>query len=203
MNDLKIFKLGLAFAEVLQGDKEAIADIKKLYDNHPEMFENIEDLINVIQEVALEPKIIVNAKRDGAYLGAKVLDKKKMGEIAIENDSGTNVIFHANKKREKEFYKIEKQLQVETPTPSTHRDLPTGELVNDKNQLPGKNLHSVVTDENIIPKSDKNSNEIEEVNLLKESFDEKIKELKNNFNDIWNDEKNKTNKNSNTRKQNG
>lgn len=58
--------------------------------------------------------------------------------------------------------KIEKQLQVETPTPSTHRDLPTGELVNDKNQLPGKNLHSVVIDENIVPNSDKNSNEIEE-----------------------------------------
>ena len=63
-----------------------------------------------------------------------------------------------------------------------------------------RNFHNSVSD-NIIPKSDKNSNKIEEVNLLKESFDEKMKELKNNFNDIWNDEKNKTNKNSNIRKQ--
>lgn len=41
-----------------------------------------------------------------------------MGEVGIENDSGTNVIFHANQKKISEFDRLEKnsQLLVETPS---------------------------------------------------------------------------------------
>ena len=129
MSDLEIFKLGISLAQALQGEEEAIADIKKLYDKHPEMFKNLQDVVKTIQEVASEPEKITKAHRSGAILAAKrLVEPDKMGEIAVENDNGTNVIFHANKKREKEFDRIKNSL-VETPTPSTHRDLPTGELM--------------------------------------------------------------------------
>ena len=39
-SELEIFKLCERLAELL-GDEEAIADLKKLYTNHPEMFQNI------------------------------------------------------------------------------------------------------------------------------------------------------------------
>lgn len=38
-------------------------------------------------------------KREGAILAIKTMgEKKKIGEVAIENDNGTNIIFHANKR---------------------------------------------------------------------------------------------------------
>ena len=115
---LKIFELCKQLAELL-GDKEAIADIKLLYNRHPEMFKDFKEVSSVIDEVVKEPEIITNAKRDGAILVAKKLtNNHKMGEVGIENDSGTNVIFHANQKKISEFTKLERnsQLLVETPS---------------------------------------------------------------------------------------
>lgn len=149
MSDLEIFKLGISLAQALQGEEEAIADIKKLYDKHPEMFKNLQDVIKTIQEVASEPEKITEAHRSGAILAAKrLVEPDKMGEIVVENDNGTNVIFHANKKREREFDRIKNSL-VETPTPSTHRDLPTGELMDKPS---GANALSA-TSQDIIPNS--------------------------------------------------
>lgn len=145
MSELEIFELGLALAKALGGDKEAIADIALLYRRHPEMFENFQDVVRTIEEVAKDPEIIIQAKREGGLLAIKQLDQNKMGEIAVQNDNGTNVIFHTNKKRLKELEKI-KQSLVETPTPSTHRSKSAGELMKEKPSS-GANAHSmIVTD---------------------------------------------------------
>ncbi|MCR2054823.1 hypothetical protein CHLV4139_04835 [Campylobacter helveticus] len=123
---LEIFKLCERLVELL-GDKEAIADLKLLYEHHPE--------------------IIMRAKREGAILASKRLQNMlKMGDVVIENDNGTNIIFHVNKKRIKEFEKLKNSL-VETPTPSTHRSKSAGELIG-KN-LSGANAHSANFDNNI------------------------------------------------------
>ncbi|MFY4766527.1 hypothetical protein ACOTVC_06660 [Campylobacter sp. GB48] len=114
VKDLEIFELCEKLAELL-GDKEAIADLKKLYLKHPEMFKSMQDLFNTIKEVVESPKIITKAKRKGALLAVKKIENShKVGEVAIENDNGINVIFHANKKNINKS-KV-RQMLVETPS---------------------------------------------------------------------------------------
>ena len=154
--ELEIFILCEKLAELL-GNGEAIADLRKLYNHHPEMFKDMQEVSKVINEVVQEPEIMMNAKREGAIFVAKRLkENKKMGEVALENDNGTNVIFHANKKREREFYKISYPL-VETPTPSTHRSKSAGELMID-NQSSGTNVRSM-DNSTIVPQSPNNDEE--------------------------------------------
>ncbi|PAF42175.1 hypothetical protein [Helicobacter sp. 11S03491-1] len=102
MHELEIFELGLALAKALGGDKEAIADVGKIASLHPEMFENLQDVIRTIKEVLKDPQIIVNnprPKNDKDFILAKQLNEEKMGDVGIRNDEGTNIIFHVNKKR--------------------------------------------------------------------------------------------------------
>ncbi|MGI7700011.1 hypothetical protein ACNGMO_08310, partial [Campylobacter jejuni] len=61
--ELEIFELCERLSELL-GDKEAIADLKKLYTNHPEMFKDMQEVKEVINKVVSEPEIIVDANRD-------------------------------------------------------------------------------------------------------------------------------------------
>ncbi|PAF42173.1 hypothetical protein [Helicobacter sp. 11S03491-1] len=115
MNELEIFELGLALAKALGGDKEAIADVALLYQRHPEMFENIKDVVETIEKVIKDPDLVMknpspNRRSDDEILAAKKLDTQKMGEIGIRNDEGTNVIFHANKKRIREFERLEEKI---------------------------------------------------------------------------------------------
>ena len=121
MSDLEIFKLGVTLAQALQGEQEAIADIKSLYKKHPEMFKNISDLVSTIQDVAKEYDFVMKnpkAKNDKDYIAAKALSDKKMGDIGVRNENGTNIIFHANKKKISELKRIKKlgQILVETPS---------------------------------------------------------------------------------------
>lgn len=58
MSDLQIFELGIHLAKALGGDKEAIADVKRLYNRHPEMFDNLQDVLNTINEVVKNPEYI-------------------------------------------------------------------------------------------------------------------------------------------------
>ena len=118
MNDLEIFKLGITLAQALNGEQEAIADLKYLFNKHPEMFKNLEDLREVIKETVLNPEIITNTNKEGGILGAKRISESKMGEVGIYNDNGTNEIFHANKKRISEFYKLEEKARLSVETPS-------------------------------------------------------------------------------------
>ncbi|EMU7085935.1 hypothetical protein AAAA44_001761, partial [Campylobacter jejuni] len=47
--ELEIFELCERLSELL-GDKEAIADLKKLYTNHPEMFKDMQEVKEVINK---------------------------------------------------------------------------------------------------------------------------------------------------------
>lgn len=98
--ELALFNLGKSLVELL-GEEQAIADLNLLYERHPEMFKTEDEVMEVIDKVVSEPEIIkINpkAKKDKDFMVAKKLDNKKMGDIGIRNDSGTNVIYHANKK---------------------------------------------------------------------------------------------------------
>ena len=172
--ELEIFRLCEKLAELL-GDSEAVADLKRLYEHYPEMFENMRDVAQTISEVVKTPDLIADAKRAGAILAAKKLSNEKMGEVVVANDNGTNVIFHANKKRIKEFEKLRSSL-VETPTPPTHRSKSAGELM-DKNPS-GANAHSANSLETIPQAQSKN----DQVNELKEKIKAFAKSLKSKLN---------------------
>ena len=140
---LRIFELCKELASLL-GDKRAVADLEKLYAKHSKdnMFKDMEEVANMINEVAKKPEIITKAKTPNAILAAKKLkEPNRMGDIVVVNNDGTNVIIHANKKRLSAFDKLKTSL-VETPTPSTHRDLPTEELTTHNNELSGANARS-------------------------------------------------------------
>ncbi len=158
---LEIFELCERLSELL-GDKEAIADLKKLYTNHPEMFKDMQEVKEVINKVVSEPEIIVDANRDKRNYeiikAAKIINDKKMADVVIKNESGTNEIFHANKKRIKEFNRLNNKdnlLQVETPTLSTHQ-LNGLELM-DKNPSGANALSATINQ--TIPQKDKSAND--------------------------------------------
>lgn len=113
--ELALFNLGKSLVELL-GEEQAIADLNLLYERHPEMFRDKQEVKEVIEKVVNEPEIIVDAthsnKDIGIFKALKKLDNEKMGDIVIKNDSGTNVIFHANKKKISEFYRMEKQIKT-------------------------------------------------------------------------------------------
>ena len=117
-SELEIFKLCERLAELL-GDEEAIADLKYLYNRHPEMFTDMQDISNTINNIVTNPDIIKKnpkAKNDKDYMAAKILNDKKMGDIGVRNNNGTNIIFHANKKNINRMKQFQKQILVETPS---------------------------------------------------------------------------------------
>ncbi|MBR2918230.1 MAG: hypothetical protein IKC25_05750 [Campylobacter sp.] len=78
-SELEIFKLCERLAELL-GDEEAIADLKYLYNRHPEMFTDMQDISNTINNIVTNPDIIKKnpkAKNDKDYMAAKILNDKK------------------------------------------------------------------------------------------------------------------------------
>lgn len=105
--ELEIFELCERLSKLL-GDKEAIADLKKLYTNHPEMFKDMQEVSNTIKEVVKEPELIIKnprPKNEKDFIAVKHLQdkKQKIGDIGIRNDSGTNTIFHANISSNRKF----------------------------------------------------------------------------------------------------
>lgn len=117
---LEIFTLCERLSKLL-GDKEAIADLKVLYERHPEMFSNMQDVSNTIKEVVKEPEYIkpnLKAMGDKDFMAYKQLNDEKMGDVGIRNDKGTNVIFHANKKKISELDRL-RQSMVGSPTSYT------------------------------------------------------------------------------------
>lgn len=113
---LRIFTLGNELAKLL-GDKEAIADLEVLYIRHPEMFSDLQDVSNTIEAVIKNSKIAVNAdKEQKDYDVVKALtplNDKKMADVIIKNEKGTNEIFHANKKKISEYTRFVKKMKPE------------------------------------------------------------------------------------------
>ena len=162
--ELEIFELCERLAELL-GEKEAIADLREIYKRHPAMFNDMQEVKEIIEKVVSEPEIVVEAKKNNEnydiFKAAKILNDKKMADVVIKNQQGTNEIFHTNKKRKEEFDRLKKRenlLQVETPTPSTHQLNGLGLI--DKN-LSGANTLSATN--NIIPQKDDKESQIKAI----------------------------------------
>ncbi len=171
-SELEIFKLCERLAELL-GDEEAIADLKKLYTNHPEMFQNIKEVSKIINEVLTEPELIIKnprAKSDKDFIAVKHLSniENKIGDIGIRNNQGTNIIFHANISASRNFNRLLKKDVVTTgeAVHSLHTSRPA-ELGGDNQRLSGANAHSVITITSIIQKDIKYKNNKDNKNRSK------------------------------------
>ncbi|WP_288644721.1 hypothetical protein [uncultured Helicobacter sp.] len=150
--ELEIFALCERLTELL-GDKEAIADLKLLQKLHPEMFQNMQEVSTLIQEVVSEPEIIIKnpspiSEKD--YIAGKKLNDKKMGEVGVRQDENIIKVFHANEKNVKKMKQLErkevvyKQPMVGTPTSYTQAQSLDERLVDN-------NISSTAND--IIPQS--------------------------------------------------
>lgn len=114
------FELCEQLIELLE-TKEALADLKKLYERHKEMFKDIQEVKQIIEMIVKSPEIIFKnpkAKQEKDFIVAKQVDSKKIGDIGIRSDDNISVIFHANKKNTNKFkrYMKNKQVLVETPS---------------------------------------------------------------------------------------
>ncbi|MCR2054824.1 hypothetical protein [Campylobacter helveticus] len=152
--ELKIFELCNELHKLL-GDKEAIADLKKLHSNHPEMFKDIKEVASVIEEVVGEPEMIIKnprPKSEKDYIAIKHLDKDrdKIGDIGVRNDEGTNIIFHTNISANRNFKRLAKKEVVVAgeAVHSLHTSRPA-ELGGDNKELSGANAHSATINNNI------------------------------------------------------
>lgn len=159
--ELKIFKLCNELHKLL-GDKEAIADLKKLHSNHPEMFKDIKELASVIEEVISESEMIIKnprPKSERDYIAIKHLDKDKdkIGDISVRNDDGTNIIFYTNISANRNFKRLAKKEVVVAgeAVHSLHTSRPA-ELGGNNQRLSGADAHSATID-NTIPQTPKES----------------------------------------------
>ena len=166
--NLQIFNVSPSLTDLL-GEGEAIADLTILQGRHPEMFETEDEVMEVIDKVVSEPEIIIsnhNSKSNKDYIAGKKLNDRKMGEVGIRNDSGTNVIYHANKKRLKNLNLMAKKDIVidgrDAHTPYTQAQSLDGRLVQ-------KNISSITG--NIIPQSN-NIPSTSKLSLLKSQAQE-------------------------------
>ncbi|MBZ7978528.1 MULTISPECIES: hypothetical protein [unclassified Campylobacter] len=113
--ELEIFKLGKDLANILSSN-EAKADLKALYDKHPEMFKNLIEVKEVIQEVVSNPEVVKEAKNNIDVYAMKKLDKlyeskEKIGDVVIGKNNLK--IYHANKMRVSELKRIQKNINLE------------------------------------------------------------------------------------------
>ena len=117
--ELARFNLCKSLIELV-GVEQATADLYKLYNRHPEMFDNENDLKITIEQVLNKPDLIMEnpkPKNDKDFMVYKQLNEKKIADVGIRNDNDSGKIFHANKKNvEKYSENIKKQMLVETPS---------------------------------------------------------------------------------------
>ena len=142
---------------VLLGKEQATADLYKLYEQHKhDMFDSKEQVAEIIEQVASEPDLIVDATKNPNekhyYKAAKQLDNNKMGDIVIkaEENKKDAEIFHANYKNVKEFDRLVKQVANGRDAHFLHPDL--------KNRLGlADKPHSLATQNKIIQKDNAKS----------------------------------------------
>ena len=190
--ELKIFKLCNELHKLL-GDKEAIADLKKLHSNHPEMFKDIKELASVIEEVISEPEMIIKnprPKSERDYIAIKHLDKDKdkIGDIGVRNDDGTNIIFHTNISANRNFKRLaKKEVVVAGEAVHSLHTSRLAELGGNNQRLSGADAHSATIDDTI-PQTFKESQVLtntlmKEMLKMQESISSipRVKEIHKNF----------------------
>ena len=108
--EIAVFNLCKSLVDLF-GKEQAIANLDFLYERHPEMFRDKEEVREVIEKVVSEPDLIMKNPyftKEKEILVAKKLDTEKMGDVIIKNKNGENEIFHANKKRMRDFNRLER-----------------------------------------------------------------------------------------------
>ncbi len=108
--EIAIFHLCKSLVDLL-GEEQAIADLQILYERHPEMFKDKDEVKEVIEKVVSEPDLIMKNpyfSKEQEILVAKKLDIEKMGDVVIKSKEGANEIFHANKKRIRDFDRLQR-----------------------------------------------------------------------------------------------
>ncbi|EJC0919127.1 hypothetical protein QDG00_001599 [Campylobacter jejuni] len=152
--ELEIFELCERLVYLL-GDKEAVADLQTLLDRHPEMFQNKEQVANLIKKVVNDPEIIINnptPKSEKDYIAGKKLNEKKMGEVGIRKDENISKIFHANEKRLKNLELMAKK-DVVVDGRNAHTSYTQAQSLDGR--LVQKNISSTANE--IIPQQDKSA----------------------------------------------
>ncbi|EAH9284639.1 hypothetical protein ACLI44_001098 [Campylobacter upsaliensis] len=152
--ELEIFELCERLVDLL-GDKEAVADLQTLLDRHPEMFQNKEQVANLIKKVVNDPEIIINnptPKSEKDYIAGKKLNEKKMGEVGIRKDENISKIFHANEKRLKNLELMAKK-DVVVDGRNAHTSYTQAQSLDGR--LVQKNISSTANE--IIPQQDKSA----------------------------------------------
>ncbi|MEB2801135.1 hypothetical protein Q9Q70_07305 [Campylobacter upsaliensis] len=152
--ELEIFELCERLVDLL-GDKEAVADLQILLDRHPEMFQNKEQVANLIKKVVNDPEIIINnptPKSEKDYIAGKKLNEKKMGEVGIRKDENISKIFHANEKRLKNLELMAKK-DVVVDGRNAHTSYTQAQSLDGR--LVQKNISSTANE--IIPQQDKSA----------------------------------------------
>ncbi|ECR9523847.1 hypothetical protein F2L98_08010 [Campylobacter coli] len=153
----------LNFGEVVRiskttlGDKEAVADLQTLLERHPEMFQNKEQVANLIKKVIHDPEIIINnptPKSEKDYIAGKKLNEKKMGEVGIRKDENISKIFHANEKRIKNLELMAKK-DVVVDGRNAHTSYTQAQSLDGR--LVQKNISSATN--KIIPQQNKSAND--------------------------------------------
>ena len=95
----------------LVGKEQALADLQLLYKRHPEMFRDKNEVAEVIDKVVSEPDLIMKNPffiKENEILVAKKLDSEKMGDVIIKSTKDNAEIFHANKKRLRDFSRLQR-----------------------------------------------------------------------------------------------
>ena len=174
--ELEIFELCEKLVDLL-GDKEAIADLQTLLDRHPEMFQNKEQVANLIKKVVNDPEIIINnptPKSEKDYIAGKKLNEKKMGEVGIRKDENISKIFHANEKRLKNLELMAKK-DVVVDGRNAHTSYTQAQSLDGR--LVQKNISSTANE--IIPQQDKSAKDFK--SKLKEFNTKKAKTTLHNI----------------------
>lgn len=176
---LEIFKLCDKLVELLN-DNEAIADLELCRKRHPEMFENNEQVANLIRIVLNEPDIIIKntkPRSEKDYIATKKLNDEKMGDVGIRDDRGTNVIYHANLKKIEELQRLQEKIRkgsvqvVGSPTSYTQAQSLDGLVKNDISPATNK----------IIPQDSKKTKDSAKVEPQKTQKQNKSKDKDNDM----------------------
>ncbi len=115
------------------------------------MFQNMQEVSNLINKVVSEPEIIIknpSPMSEKDYIAGKKLNDKKMGEVGVRQDENIIKVFHANEKRIKNLDLLAKKEVIfdgrDAHTPYTQAQSLDGRLV-------GNNISS--NTDSIIPQS--------------------------------------------------
>ncbi|PAF49443.1 hypothetical protein BKH41_01905 [Helicobacter sp. 12S02232-10] len=99
-----------SLAELTQN--HILADLEKLADKHPEMFDKPSDVFRLIRKVLENPTHFYRNNRLDASLIVKYMQENKIGKVVITKETGE--VIHATKVDERDLKRLEKRSNEKT-----------------------------------------------------------------------------------------